>query len=829
MLTIKEVIKTLYNAFNQKLKNHRGNWEQNDPTAEDYIKNRPFYTENGSAIVVLPETNVIDRALLNESLIIGQSYIVTCNGIDYTCICKEYDGYRMLGNNAIYEYDNGIITDTGEPFALEASGDSKEIYFYFNESASNYMIKIVITQDKIKKIDKKYLPDLAPVATSGSYNDLSNKPTIYTDAVRYASQNPTRAQRTEARSNIMAVGYDAQTLTDAQKTQARTNIGAGTSSFSGNYNDLKNKPTIPTVPSDIIRYDIAQSLTADQQEQVRNTIGITQSDWDEMSPEAQGYIKNRICYENITTIDSGLLYFRGSNGSGTIVGAGITYYFGQGYIAPNITDFNQIYINEFEQYIKAETWVGTDETGFSICVIGNPRVLLELTNASNNIYNMLLSNFSCSSISYNNNINIDTGEKSCFVYICNPYLSSYPSEELYQRKYPCMYFSLDTENPYTSLTFLNQNIELKQLDEKFIPDAIARTSDVIPVPATASAGQTIVVKSVDDTGKPTEWEASDVIKKLTFLITSYPEYGILMSEKTFKEVDDFAFKYGLEDIQANLSISGQTMNSETEQYNPCFPSYSCRRVREINQSKVIAYDFTFLVNNEKRLYRLTENGVALLESSVIPSATTASIGQTLVVKTIDDAGKPTEWEATRFLKSINDTEPDENGNFALIENKTWQAIEMASIPGMLNAYGIDAAEVSYYLRNNVHYHSVFYRIIMKTDGSVETRPHTHVVTLSQDDGTNDVVIYHGDDLAPIIVDVSENTFTLDPNWVAPIESIPTPAVASVGQIIAVKTVDENGKPTEWETIDPWVITSPNGTQFKLTIDNEGILSATELA
>jgi hypothetical protein len=39
----------------------------------------------------------------------------------------------------------------------------------------------------------------------------------------------------------------AQTLTDAQKTQARTNIGAGTSSFSGSYDDLTNKPTIPTV------------------------------------------------------------------------------------------------------------------------------------------------------------------------------------------------------------------------------------------------------------------------------------------------------------------------------------------------------------------------------------------------------------------------------------------------------------------------------------------------------------------------------------------------------------------------------------------------------
>ena len=43
-----------------------------------------------------------------------------------------------------------------------------------------------------------------------------------------------------------AVSYDTQTLTDAQKAQARSNIGAGTSSFSGSYNDLSNKPTIPT-------------------------------------------------------------------------------------------------------------------------------------------------------------------------------------------------------------------------------------------------------------------------------------------------------------------------------------------------------------------------------------------------------------------------------------------------------------------------------------------------------------------------------------------------------------------------------------------------------
>ena len=42
-----------------------------------------------------------------------------------------------------------------------------------------------------------------------------------------------------------AVTYTAQTLTDEQKTQARANIGAGTSNFSGLYNDLPDKPNIP--------------------------------------------------------------------------------------------------------------------------------------------------------------------------------------------------------------------------------------------------------------------------------------------------------------------------------------------------------------------------------------------------------------------------------------------------------------------------------------------------------------------------------------------------------------------------------------------------------
>ena len=48
-----------------------------------------------------------------------------------------------------------------------------------------------------------------------------------------------------------AVLYIEQSLTAEQKQQARTNIGAGTSNFSGNYDDLNGKPNIPTKTSDL--------------------------------------------------------------------------------------------------------------------------------------------------------------------------------------------------------------------------------------------------------------------------------------------------------------------------------------------------------------------------------------------------------------------------------------------------------------------------------------------------------------------------------------------------------------------------------------------------
>ena len=70
-----------------------------------------------------------------------------------------------------------------------------------------------------------------------------------------------------------AVKTTTQALTDAQKQQARNNIGAGTSNFSGSYDDLSNKPTIP----DPYTLPVATSTTLGGVKPVAKTSDMTQS------------------------------------------------------------------------------------------------------------------------------------------------------------------------------------------------------------------------------------------------------------------------------------------------------------------------------------------------------------------------------------------------------------------------------------------------------------------------------------------------------------------------------------------------------------------------
>lgn len=95
-------------------------------------------------------------------------------------------------------------------------------------------------EQAVKKAEE-YLADLKSVQVTGV---KGNNETTY----RKGDVNITPANIGLGNvGNYKAVSTVApQGLSDAEKSNARANIGAGTSSFSGNYNDLSNKPTIPT-------------------------------------------------------------------------------------------------------------------------------------------------------------------------------------------------------------------------------------------------------------------------------------------------------------------------------------------------------------------------------------------------------------------------------------------------------------------------------------------------------------------------------------------------------------------------------------------------------
>ena len=148
--------------------NIQADWNQNDETASDCIKNRPFGIEVGA---ILPETTIevpdgSDGELPIETeidLVEGNTYIVTWNGVEYTCVAQkwEIDGVTR----GIIIGDLGFVNTgelvTGEPFII---GDLNEemaaeigvptVLGVFDGSTS---VTVSIKGEVVKKIDNKYL------------------------------------------------------------------------------------------------------------------------------------------------------------------------------------------------------------------------------------------------------------------------------------------------------------------------------------------------------------------------------------------------------------------------------------------------------------------------------------------------------------------------------------------------------------------------------------------------------------------------------------------------------------------------------------------------
>ena len=137
-------------------------WNQNDDTKPDYVKNRPFYT--GDVETVLVEESTASFAVAGNgvymaqfqstfSATVGETYKVYWDGFVYECACADFNEDIVIGNLSI----GGNGSDTGEPFLmLVHNGIGIEIYTA--DTSASHTFSISEFAPEVIKIDKKYLP-----------------------------------------------------------------------------------------------------------------------------------------------------------------------------------------------------------------------------------------------------------------------------------------------------------------------------------------------------------------------------------------------------------------------------------------------------------------------------------------------------------------------------------------------------------------------------------------------------------------------------------------------------------------------------------------------
>ena len=145
----------------------QSDWNQNDETAPDYVKNRPFYTGDRVETVFVEESTVsfVDQgdglygAQVQSTFeaIVGKLYKVYWDGTTYECACIDVSVMPcpIIGNLSII----GMGSDTGEPFAMGVF-NGEGIQITTTNTSASHTFSISGFVQEVVKIDEKYLPTI---------------------------------------------------------------------------------------------------------------------------------------------------------------------------------------------------------------------------------------------------------------------------------------------------------------------------------------------------------------------------------------------------------------------------------------------------------------------------------------------------------------------------------------------------------------------------------------------------------------------------------------------------------------------------------------------
>lgn len=136
-------------------------WNQNDSTAADYVKNRPFYTGDPVETVLVEESTVSFAATdgvymgqLESTFVptVGETYKVSWDGTTYESTCVNFNSFQAIGNLSIM----GVGSDTGEPFLIVV-GNGEGIKIVTADSSASHTFSISSSVAPIVKIPAKYI------------------------------------------------------------------------------------------------------------------------------------------------------------------------------------------------------------------------------------------------------------------------------------------------------------------------------------------------------------------------------------------------------------------------------------------------------------------------------------------------------------------------------------------------------------------------------------------------------------------------------------------------------------------------------------------------
>ena len=203
-------------------------------------------------------------------------YEETETGVVYDCLIPAC----VLGEEGLVMFQLVARSDMDKSVVLKSN---------FSRKTSFFVRPSVNATEKTLRIDDYFASMQEKV--DGFEEQLNTAQLNISNKVSFKKQSLSETEKQQARENIGAgtsnfsgsyndltgkpdipqntVSFQAQSLSDAEKQQARQNIGAGTSNFSGNYDDLSNKPT---VPQGAVLYN-QQTLNDTQKAQARENIG----------------------------------------------------------------------------------------------------------------------------------------------------------------------------------------------------------------------------------------------------------------------------------------------------------------------------------------------------------------------------------------------------------------------------------------------------------------------------------------------------------------------------------------------------------------------------